>query len=72
MKMKLSPELQRQAAALAAMPETEIDTQDIPEAPAEAWQHARRPDFYRPMKKMVTLRLDLDVVSWFKDHTENG
>jgi uncharacterized protein (DUF4415 family) len=72
MKTKLSPELQKQADELAAMPDEDIDTQDIPEAPADAWKHARRPDFYRPLKKTVTLRLDMDVLAWFKDRTERG
>jgi uncharacterized protein (DUF4415 family) len=54
------------------MPDERIDTRDIPEAPAESWQHARRPDCYRPLKKTVTLRLDMDVLAWFKKHTERG
>jgi hypothetical protein len=31
-----------QLAKLAAMPDEEIDTADIPEAPIENWSHARR------------------------------
>ena len=27
---------------------------------------ARIADFYRPLKKPVTLRLDADVIAWFK------
>lgn len=57
---------------LTAMPDDDIDTDDIPEAPAENWVHARRPGLYRPIKKPVTLRLDLDVVEWFKDHAAEG
>jgi hypothetical protein len=30
-----------QLAKLAAMPDEEIDTDDIPEAPIENWSHAR-------------------------------
>src|SRR3546814_7434058 len=40
------------------------------ETPPEAWLHARRPGLYKPVKKPVTLRLDADVVAWFKDHAE--
>jgi uncharacterized protein (DUF4415 family) len=49
------------------MPETAIDTADIPEAPAENWMHARRGDFYRAVKRPVTIRIDADVLSWFKE-----
>lgn len=57
---------------LAALTEDAIDTADIPEAAAEAWLSVRRPNLYRPVKKPVTLRLDADVVSWFKDHAHGG
>jgi uncharacterized protein (DUF4415 family) len=29
-------------------------------------QSMRISDFYRPLKKPVTLRLDADVIAWFK------
>lgn len=67
----LSPELQDQLARLADLPDDKIDTTDIPEAPAEAWDHARRTGFYRPIKKPVTLRLDADIVTWFKEHAHD-
>lgn len=67
----LSPELQDQLDRLATLPDDQIDTTDIPEVSAEAWQHARRPGLYRPLKKPVTLRLDVDIVTWFKEHTED-
>ncbi|MFZ0424637.1 MAG: BrnA antitoxin family protein [Xanthobacteraceae bacterium] len=28
--------------------------------------------FYRPVKQQLTLRLDSDVVSWFKGHAKSG
>lgn len=37
------PDRQDQFYRLAALPDDRIDTDDIPEAPAEAWRHARRP-----------------------------
>jgi len=40
---KLDPELQAQLDRLGALPEDEIDAFDIPEAPAENWERARRP-----------------------------
>lgn len=55
---------------LARLPDDQINTDDIPEAPAENWVEARRPGLYRAIKKPVTLRLDADVVHWFKEHTQ--
>jgi uncharacterized protein (DUF4415 family) len=73
MKHKMTDaEIDAQLARLAAMPEEEIDTGDIPEAPAESWAFARRPGLYRPVKKSVTLRLDIDLVEWFKSHAPEG
>ena len=65
-----SPEQQAQLARLAALPDNQIDVTDIPEAPAENWDRARR-GLYRPIKKPVTLRLDADVVTWFKAHAHD-
>lgn len=57
---------------LAALGDEGIDTNDIPEAPSENWALARRPGLYRPIKKPVTLRLDADVVDWFKERAAGG
>lgn len=39
------PDRQDQLYRLAALPADRINTDDIPEASAEAWRHARRPRF---------------------------
>ena len=70
-KATLSPDQIEQLAKLAAMPDEEIDLEDIPEAPAENWLHARR-GLYRPLKQPVTIRLDADVLTWFKEHSAGG
>ena len=57
-------------AALKAMPDGQINTKDIPEQ--TDWKNAERGMFYRPVKKQLTLRLDADVVDWFKTHSPNG
>lgn len=67
-----SAEMQEQLDRLAASPDDTIDTSDIPEIAPEAWVHATRPGLYRPVKTPVTLRLDADVVAWFKDHARGG
>jgi uncharacterized protein (DUF4415 family) len=63
--------LQAELDHLATLGDAGIDTKDIPEAPAENWLHAQRPGLYRPIKKPVTLRLDADVVTWFKEHARD-
>ena len=68
----LSVEQVDQLAKLAALPDDQIDTADIPEAPVENWIHARRGELYRPLKQPVTIRLDADVLAWFKEHTAGG
>jgi uncharacterized protein (DUF4415 family) len=30
------------------------------------WQNASRKPFYKPVKQSVTIRLDADIVAWFK------
>lgn len=53
--------------SLAALNDEAIDTSDAPEL--IDWSGARRGLFYRPVKQQLTLRLDADVVAWFKNHT---
>lgn len=67
-KKELGPEQLERLAGLASLPDELIDTNDIPEAPAENWIHARRGELYRPLKQPVTIRLDADVLAWFKEH----
>ena len=48
------------------MRDEDIDLTDIPEITDEQWA-TRRPGRFRPVKQPVTIRLDSDVVDWFKD-----
>lgn len=66
----LTPQQKAELAALAAMKEEEIDTSDIPEV--KDWSGAKRGLFYRPVKQQLTLRIDADVVDWFKKHAPGG
>ncbi|MGH2410328.1 MAG: BrnA antitoxin family protein, partial [Chloroflexota bacterium] len=36
------------------------------------WSDGRRGLFYRPIKKQLTLRLDADVIAWFKARASDG
>ena len=58
--------------ALAALPDEAIDTSDIPPTSEEFWRIAERGKFYRPVKRQLTLRLDADVVAWFKSHARDS
>jgi len=73
MKKGLFKPLTREQAAelksLAALPDDTIDTSDAPEV--LDWSGAKRGLFYRPVKQQLTLRLDADVVAWFKAHTKS-
>lgn len=42
----------------------QLDDEDSPEI--TDWSEAERGRFYRPVKQQVTLRLDADVLMWFK------
>lgn len=59
-----TPEQLAELQALAALPDDTIDTSDAPEV--TDWSGAVRGRFYRPIKQQVTLRLDADVVLYFK------
>jgi uncharacterized protein (DUF4415 family) len=66
----LTPAQVAELAALAALPDDQINTSDIPEQ--RDWSGAKRGLFFRPIKKQLTLRLDADLIAWFKDHAPNG
>ena len=66
----LTPAQQAELKALAALPDDQINTRDIPEV--RDWRGARRSLFFRPIKQQLTLRIDADVIAWFKSHTPNG
>jgi uncharacterized protein (DUF4415 family) len=71
MKKGASRQLTRKQRAelksLAALRDDAIDTSDAPEL--LDWSGAKRGLFYRPIKQQLTLRLDADVLAWFKNRT---
>ena len=66
----LANEQKAEIESLAALPDEKIDTSDIPEI--LDWSGARRGALYRPVKQQITLRLDADVVAWFRANTPDG
>lgn len=57
-------------AAIAAIRDEDIDLSDIPEITDEQWSRAVRNPYYRPVKDQVTLRIDRDVLAWFRATNE--
>jgi uncharacterized protein (DUF4415 family) len=61
---KLSKRQKKELAALAALPDSQIDLSDAAEI--KNWNRAVVGRFYRPIKKSLTIRLDADVLAWLK------
>jgi uncharacterized protein (DUF4415 family) len=53
-------------AALAVLPDNQIDHSDIPPLTDEFWKQATRNPFYKPTKQATTVRVDADVLMWLK------
>lgn len=61
---KLTEEQLEELRKLAATPDREIDTSDIPEITDFTGFEVGK--FYRPVKQTVTVRLDADLLNWLK------
>jgi uncharacterized protein (DUF4415 family) len=57
-------DISAELAAIDAIRDEDIDLSDAPEI--TDFSGFRRGVFYRPEKQPVTIRLDADVVDWFK------
>lgn len=66
----LTPAQAAELSALADLPDDQIDTTDIPEV--TDWRNAQRGRFYRPVKQQITLRLDADLIAWFKSRGKDA
>lgn len=58
----------KELARLAKKPDKAIDTGEIPEL--ADWRGSERGRFYRPLKQQITLRLDADILAWFKSRAD--
>jgi uncharacterized protein (DUF4415 family) len=66
----ITPEIAANLREIEAMGDEDIDFSDIPEVTDfTGWVRGK---FYRPVKQQLTLRLDADVVHWFKTHAGEG
>lgn len=52
--------------ALSDMPDSAIDYSDIPPLDDAFWKNAVQNPFYKPTKTSTTVRIDSDVLAWFK------
>jgi uncharacterized protein (DUF4415 family) len=50
------------------MPDSTIDTSDMP--PMTDFSEGIRGAFFRPIKKPLSLRLDADIIDWFRQGGE--
>jgi len=69
------PLTEEQIAELKALtnpPDGEIDYSDIPPLTDEFFKNAKQGMMYRLTKQQTTLRLDADILDWFKRHAKNG
>ena len=66
----LPADIQAQIRSLEALSDDQIDTTDAPEI--LDWSDARRGVFHRPVKQQITLRIDADIIAWFKARARDG
>lgn len=63
---ELDPVTEAHLRAIAALPDDQINLSD-PDAPETLdWSGAVRGRFYRPVKKLKSLRIDADVLAFFE------
>ena len=56
----------KQIAVMASKKDSDIELTDMPEV--LDWSKAEIGKFYRPPKKPVTIRLDIDIINWLKSY----
>jgi uncharacterized protein (DUF4415 family) len=66
----LTPRQQAEISALAALPDDRIETGDIAEQ--RDWRGAKRGALFRPVKRQITLRIDADLIDWFRRKQGSG
>jgi uncharacterized protein (DUF4415 family) len=63
-KAKLDFRRKSQIKALKKMKDRDINLDDIPEI--LDWSKGVRGKFYRPVKQAISIRVDADVLTWFR------
>ena len=62
---ELTEERKEELKMLANKPDEEIDYSDIPPLNEEFWSNATN-QFFKPIKKHASVRIDADVLAWLK------
>jgi uncharacterized protein (DUF4415 family) len=62
----LDPETQARLLAAEALPDDQIDLSDADAPEVRDWTGAVRGRFYKPVKKLKSLRIDADVLAFFE------
>jgi len=59
--------------ALDALSDEDIDFSDIPPLSDEFFEKGiRNPHYLKALKEQLTIRLDADILDWFRRHAKNG
>ncbi len=66
----MSDEQRERLDTLAAKPDADIDTSDSPVV--LDWSGAVRGGLYKPRKEAIAIRLDADLLAWFRSHADGG
>lgn len=61
---KLTSKEKAELEFLSRMDDDDINVREIPEI--LDWSGAQRGVFYKPVKQQITLRLDADIIHWFR------
>jgi uncharacterized protein (DUF4415 family) len=63
---ELDPDSLARLRATAALPDDQIDLSDPGAPEVRDWSGAVRARFYKPVKKLKSLRIDADVLAFFE------
>ncbi|MBS0358458.1 MAG: BrnA antitoxin family protein [Proteobacteria bacterium] len=67
--MNLAAHANTEIKDLARMSDSEIDYSDIPELGFDDLGRPVVGKFYRPIKKPISIQMDIDVLEWFKSQS---
>jgi uncharacterized protein (DUF4415 family) len=68
----LTDQQREELRRLDDLKDEDIDFSDIPPLTEKFWANGVRGKFYRPVKEQLTLRLDADIIHWFKSRAKDG
>ncbi|MCL2714933.1 MAG: BrnA antitoxin family protein [Alphaproteobacteria bacterium] len=67
----LTEQQQAEIRALAEMPDSAIDTSDIPPLSEKFWKNGIRNPLLKPTKTETTVRMDSDVLAWLESQGQD-